>query len=296
MAPTPALPPVRRPSVWGKMFGSFRMSNNTNNQKRDEDEDEYLDELSEKMSASMTTGIENAARPTLQQRHSSLAIKTQAPRRVSKPASIKSTKSTASTWSRRSSSRKFSFFQSSNPDDDEDVPPVPALDRSYSDEDLKSPLMPKSPSYVPRSAASSFLRTTTPLNKDEKTEIVHSTHVPELREKAAHLKPIIITPVELRRNPQDGLERHGMYSMAGVCDIEEDGSEEDVPFSPMSTASSCVSPTTVVFSHKRADTFLSPSTPRFNRPFAHRIDSAKASPELVATKNIHTVAIAELEG
>ncbi|GAB7347996.1 hypothetical protein MBLNU459_g5494t1 [Dothideomycetes sp. NU459] len=309
MAPTPALPPIRRPSVWGKVFGGFRISHD---KKREEDEHMNVEDISEKMDLSVSTAVEHAARPTLQQRHSSLAVK-EAPRRVSRPASIKSTKTSASrtpsvssTFSRRTLSRKSSWFRSSNPEDD-DTPPVPAIDRKFSffsshnpdDESLKSPVMPRSPSYVPRNAASSFLKTTTPMNKEgteDKNEAVHkASSTPDLREKAAHLKPIMIKNIPLRKDANDQLENHGMHSMAGVCDIEEDEYEEDVPFSPMSIASSCISPTNVVFSHKRADTFMTSNTCRPMRPTPSRIDSAKTSAELLSIKNMHTIAIAELE-
>lgn len=286
MAPTPALPPVRRPSLWEKMFNGFKING---------DKNEGVDTPSisieaapgptEKYEQPLSTGYEK--RGSVANRRPSMA-----PSAKSEKSATSRHPSISSTWSRRSS-RKGSWWRSSNPEAD-DAPPVPAIDRKFSffsshnpdEEELSpaaSPVSSRRPSYVPRNAAASFLKTTTPLNTEEKQDVIRKASVGDM--KATKLKPILVKNLELRKGSQSGLEKHSMHSMAGICEILEDAAEDETPASPTS-----VSPTQVKFSHKRTDS-------KVMRPDStKRMDSSRPSAEVAVTKTTPEPAAVELQG
>ncbi|KAH0208403.1 hypothetical protein KCU86_g8119, partial [Aureobasidium melanogenum] len=201
--------------------------------------------------------------------------------------------------SRRSSKNSIrSWFRSVNPDTDAGVPAVPAIDRKFSQFSMfsshnpdsesvgslsptASPTASRRPSYVPRNAASSFLRTTTPLSAEEKAEVCRRESIAEQlpasnvsfktksvsSPKANKPAPLVLTTPAA----------HGLHSMEGVCDIDD--------------SSSLISP--------RGGTFSIPSAPSpadtiMEDPIEAQVDSAKASPELNPTKNETTVIAVEL--
>lgn len=263
MAPTPALPPVRKASFWGKMFSK--------NKKGEVSEMIYSEPQS--IGISNSTGYDKSA-SNLHRRTASTVSKSPVicERSGSIAPSIKSTKTTASragsfssSYSRRSSKKWWGG--SSNPDDD--VPPVPTIDANLAaraDSIMTggvSPTTVRKPGYMPRNAAGSFLKTTTPARQttqDQLNEVTRKLSNQDLKASFATLKPIQIKPVELRKDSHCNLERHGMSSMAGVCDIidiEEADDEESL------------SPTSA--SRERNDSQF------------ERSDSARASPDLIAT-------------
>jgi len=267
MSPTPALPMVRKVSIWEKMVAGLKLKDSNNAEKKEE-----VDEVPE---LSISTGVEKNTL-TVYKRNDSIAT-----RGSNVAPSVKSAKTTnsrtgsfSSNYSRRSSNR---WWRSSNPYDS-DAPPVPAIESKYSmfgshnpDVDSMSPTAPsmgiRRPSYVPRNAASSFLKTTTnpQMKKSEQEDTTKSNMMVH-----ASLKPIQIKTIELRKDSHFALEKHGMFSMVGVCDIIEDVEEEaqamaddDLPISPMSEG-----------------------VDRSARQPFFRTDSANGSPELLVTKNI----------
>jgi len=86
----------------------------------------------------------------------------------------------------------------------------------------------------------------------------------------ASLKPIQIKTIELRKDSHLALEKHGMFSMVGVCDIIEDVDEEA---QAMAEDDLPISPTSEGVDRLARQTFL-------------RSDSANASSELLALKNV----------
>jgi len=201
--------------------------------------------------------------------------------------------------SRRSSKNSIkSWFRSVNPDTDAGVPAVPAIDRKFSQFSLfsshnpdsesvgslsptASPTASRRPSYVPRNAASSFLRTTTPLSAEEKAEVCRRESIAEQlpasnvsfksksvsSPRANKPAPLILTTPSA----------HGLHSMEGVCDIDD--------------SSSLISPRGGTFSIASAP---SPTDTIMEDPIEAQVDSAKASPELNPTKNETTVIAVEL--
>jgi hypothetical protein len=183
---------------------------------------------------------------------------------------------------------------------DSEVPAVPAIDRKFSlfgshnpDSDVEntspmaSPTTSRRPSYVPRNAASSFLRTTTPLSADEKAEVCRRASVADqavpvptvafrsmsmASPSRAH-KPAPLTFVSAPAS-------HGLHSMEGACEIDD-------------SASDLVSPRGGTFSIASAP--RSPADTIMEDPVTEsQVDSAKASPELNPTKGDSTVAVVEL--
>lgn len=304
LAPTPALPPVRRPSMWEKMFGNFKIG------KDDDVEMESGDSglLSPTMPivqktrlASVSTGVDQNS--AIYKRNASIstqqAVKDTRSCSAPIPGSPSKTRA-ASISSRRASKsgRRLSWWRSANPEVDADVPAVPVIDRKFSlfgshnpDSDVESvspmpsPTASRRPSYVPRNAASSFLRTTTPLSSEEKAEVIRRASVAELKSPAsnvslrsksiAHPKVTGHKPAPLNLANNDPAS-FGMYSMSGVCEID-DSAELSPRGATFSIASGPRSP---------ADTIMEDSE--------SAIDSAKASPELAATKHQATVAVVEL--
>lgn len=258
MSPTPALPAVRKSSVWEKMFSGFKIGG-----KKESMSDEQLRQ------SFFSTGFEDNTLP-LKKRNASSATMASEYRRPSAAPPSKSHRSTraasvCSNMSRRSSKK---WWRSSQPEE-EDFPPVPALDNRYTvfgshNPEVDSTSLPASrrPSYVPRNAAGGFLRSTTNTNMkmstqeglDETSRRLNS--VSSIKPASASLKPAEIKTTELRKDSHAQAEKHGMFSMAGICDIiDEEYNNND----------SAVSPTTV----KRADT---PT-----RVSVERSDSANAS-------------------
>merc|ERR1712093_256493 len=298
LAPAPALPPVRKTSMWGKMFGNYKMGSEVVPM-----EDSGM--LSPTMPiqktrmASVSTGIEQKS--TIYNRKASAISNPSASAKDARSFSESSpSKNRAfSISSRRSSKNSIrSWFRSVNPDTDAGVPAVPAIDRKFSQFSMfsshnpdsesvgslsptASPTTSRRPSYVPRNAASSFLRTTTPLSADEKAEVCRRESVAEqlpvpnisFRTKSVSSpktnKPaplILTTPAA-----------HGLHSMEGVCDIDD--------------SSSLISPRGGTFSVASAP---SPTDTIMEDPIEAQVDSAKASPELNPTKNDTTVVAVEL--
>ncbi|KEQ61869.1 uncharacterized protein M437DRAFT_50979 [Aureobasidium melanogenum CBS 110374] len=258
LAPTPALPPVRKGSMWGKMFGNFKMGSEVVPM---EDSGMLSPTLpAEKIRmTSVSTGIEQK-RPAYNRKASAVA----------------------------------------NPDTDAGVPAVPAIDRKFSQFSMfsshnpdsesvgslsptASPTASRRPSYVPRNAASSFLRTTTPLSAEEKAEVCRRESIAEQlpaptvsfrtksvsSPKANKPAPLILTTPAA----------HGLHSMEGVCEIDDD-------------SSSLISPRGGTFSY--ASAAPSPADTIMEDPIEAQVDSAKASPELTPMKNETTVVAVEL--
>lgn len=297
LAPTPALPPVsRKSSMWGKMFGNFKLGNEVVPM---EDSGMLSPTVPiEKMRmASVSTGVEQ--RNTMYNRKASTMSNVAKTRTVSEGSPSKNRALSIS--SRRSSKNSIrSWFKSANPDTDANVPAMPIMDRKFSqfsmfsshnpDSDsvhslspAASPTASRRPSYVPRNAASSFLRTTTPLSTEEKTEVSRRASVAEQLPTAnisLKLKPAPVpnrankpAPLLFTSTPAD----HGMHSMEGVCDIDD----SDL-ISPRGTNFALAS-----VPHSPADTIM-------EDPLEHQVDSAKASPELNPTKHESTVSVVEL--
>ncbi|KAF1346899.1 hypothetical protein BDV97DRAFT_371442 [Delphinella strobiligena] len=266
MAPTPALPPIRKASFWGKMFSKNKKGEVT----------EMIYSEPQSIGISNSTGYDKSA-SNLHRRTGSTVSKTPVTcaRSASIAPSIKSTKTTASqagsfssSYSRRSSKKWWG--SSSNPDND--IPPVPVIDANLAARadsimtGAVSPTTVRKPGYMPRNAAGSFLKTTTPARQttqDQLNEVTRKLSNQDLKASFAALKPIQIKPVELRKDSHcnvDNVERHGMSSMAGVCDIVE--IEEPVDEESLSPTSAF--------------------RERNDFPF-ERSDSARGSPDLIAT-------------
>lgn len=245
MAPTPALPQLRKTSVWEKMFSGLKRAN-----KKDDPVEIY-----EPMSISdlkarnyiLSTGYDSST-TTVHKRHSGAS--SEATKKSAAP-SIKSTTSRAASVSSnvsRRSSKSSRWWRSSNPEDDE-LPPVPTIDIRFANEAYSNSVSPSTsrrPSYMPRNAAGSFLRsTTTPAMKKSVQENLDaaSTKLSLTDEKSAQVtvKPIQIKTVELRKDSHAPVEDYGLHSMAGACDVLDDvpepidevlDYEHDVPLSP----------------------------------------------------------------
>lgn len=304
LAPTPVLPPVRRPSMWEKMFGNFKMGK--------EDELEMAEPtamlappsptVQKTRLASVSTGVDQNT-VMYKRKGSTVTIKD---RSCSAPLPDSPSKTRAGSISSRRASksgRRPSWWRSANPDTDEEIPAVPAIDRKFSlfgshnpDTEVEStsptasPTASRRPSYVPRNAASSFLRTTTPLSSEEKAEVIRKASVADLKApvsnaslrsksfaaasaRAVGHKP---APLVLTSDPAT----HGMHSMAGVCEIDDSASQLVSPRGgTFSVTSGPRSPTDTIMEDDSAD---------------NAIDSAKASPELAPTKHTETVAVVEL--
>ena len=297
LAPTPALPPVgRKASMWGKMFGNYKLGSEVVPM-----EDSGM--LSPGMPvektrmASVSTGTEQK-NTTYNRKASTMSTMAKDSRTVSESSSSKNRAFSIS--SRRSSKNSIrSWFRSANPDTDANIPAMPTMDRKFSQFSMfsshnpdsessspaASPTASRRPSYVPRNAASSFLRTTTPLSTDEKAEVTRRASVAEqlpvpnlaLKARSASVasplranKP---APLLFTSAPAD----HGLHSMEGACDIDD---------------SDLVSPRGTTFSATSAP--RSPADTIMEEPFEHQVDSAKASPELNPTKSESTVNVVEL--
>lgn len=245
--------------------------------------------------ASVSTGTEQ--RNTLYNRKgSTMSTMTKDTRTVSEGSPSKNRAFSIS--SRRSSKNSIrSWFRSANPDTDVNVPAMPTMDRKFSQFSMfsshnpdsehsspaASPTASRRPSYVPRNAASSFLRTTTPLSSDEKAEVTRRASVAEqlptpnlaLKARSVSLSARANKPAPLlfTSAPAD----HGLHSMEGACDIDD---------------SDLISPRATTFSATSAP--RSPADTIMEEPFEHQVDSAKASPELYPTKSESTVNVVEL--
>lgn len=297
IAPTPALPPVRRASLWEKMLQSFKANaGNDGVSALPSAAQDVTSPTSEKEQFSLSTGVDNNSAPAYERKKSVAARRPSMAPSAAPSAKSGSSRhpSISSTWSRRSS-RKGSWWRSSNPEA-EDAPPVPAIDRKFSffsshnpDEEsmspAASPVQSRRPSYVPRNAASSFLKTTTSLNMSEKTQVDS--------EKPMALKPLLIKHVELRKDSHAVVapEKHNMHSMAGICDIAEDVSEDQAPLSPTAAPATLTVPS-VRPGHKRADTVT--DIKQTVKSGSEPVDSARTSAEMAGTKTIAPV-ISELE-
>lgn len=271
MSPTPALPALRKTSVWEKMFSGFKIGG-----KKDDPIEIYEPMPTEQeRHVSLSTGVD---RNTLKvhKRTTSGTTRSEAYRRPSVAPSSKSYKtissrapSVCSTMSRRSTKK---WWRSSN-SEEKDLPPVPAIDMKFAafgshNPDFNSlsppvsPGFPRQASYVPRNAAGSFLKSTTnPTMKKSVQEDLNEASrrlsaVSDSKPAPSSLKPIPIKAIELRRDSYAQPEMHGMYSMAGICDIIDEEQYNE----------SLVSPTSI------NDT-------------AERTDSAKGSLELIPTKS-----------
>jgi len=297
LAPTPALPPVgRKASMWGKMFGNYKLGSEVVPM-----EDSGM--LSPGMPvektrmASVSTGTEQK-NTTYNRKASTMSTMAKDSRTVSESSSSKNRAFSIS--SRRSSKNSIrSWFRSANPDTDANIPAMPTMDRKFSQFSMfsshnpdsessspaASPTASRRPSYVPRNAASSFLRTTTPLSTDEKAEVsrrasvAEQLPVPKLALKArsasvaSPLRANKPAPLLFTSAPAD----HGLHSMEGACDIDE---------------SDLISPRGTTFSVAPAP--RSPADTIMEDPIEHQVDSAKASPELNPTKSESTVNVVEL--
>jgi len=279
--------------MWGKMFGNYKLGNEVVPMEDSGMLSPSLPVEKTRM-ASVSTGTEQ--RNTIYNRKASTMSLANNSRTVSESSSSKNRAFSIS--SRRSSKNSIrSWFRSANPDTDANVPAMPTMDRKFSQfsmfsshnpdsESLNgsptaSPTASRRPSYVPRNAASSFLRTTTPLSSEEKAEVSRRASVAEqLPTPSIVLKSrSVSSPSPARTNKPAPLlftapAAHGMHSMEGVCDIDD---------------SELISPrgTTFAAPHSPADTIM-------EDPIEHQVDSAKASPELNPTKNESTVAVVEL--
>jgi len=268
MSPTPALPMARKVSIWEKILAGFKPKDSKNAEKKEE--------VVEVPHLSISTGVEKNT-PTVYKRNDSIAARGSNAALSIKSARTANTRagSFSSNCSRRSSNR---WWRSSNPYDS-DAPPVPTIESKYSmfgshnpDVDSMSPTSPttlgiRRPSYVPRNAASSFLKTTTnpQMRKNSQDDSTKSNMMVH-----ASLKPIQIKTIELRKDSHLALEKHGMFSMVGVCDIIEDVDEEA---QAMAEDDLPISPTSEGVDRLARQTFL-------------RSDSANASSELLALKNV----------
>ena len=298
LAPTPALPPVgRKTSMWGKMFGNYKLGNEVVPMEDSGMLSPSLP-LEKTRMASVSTGTEQ--KNTLYNRKAStMSNMTKDTRTVSESSSSKNRAFSIS--SRRSSKNSIrSWFRSANPDTDANVPAMPTMDRKFSQFSMfsshnpdsessspaASPTASRRPSYVPRNAASSFLRTTTPLSTDEKAEVSRRASVAEqlpTPNLALNLKArSVSSPVSRANKPAPLLftsapADHGLHSMEGACDIDD---------------SDLISPRGTTFSATSAP--RSPADTIMEDPIEHQVDSAKASPELNPTKNESTVNVVEL--
>jgi hypothetical protein len=282
--------------MWGKMFGNYKLGTEVVPM-----EDSGI--LSptvpiEKMRmASVSTGIEQKS-TTYNRKASTMSNKPSNTRSISESSPSKNRAFSIS--SRRSSKNSIrSWFKSANPDTDANVPAMPTMDRKYSQFSLfsshnpdsdslhslspaASPTASRRPSYVPRNAASSFLRTTTPLSTEEKAEVSRRASVAEqLPTPNISLKSRSVSSPNRTNKPAPLLfstpASIGMHSMEGVCDIDD----SDL-ISPRGTNFTVASAP-----HSPADTIM-------EDPIEHQVDSAKASPELNPTKHESTVSVVEL--
>lgn len=294
LAPTPVLPPVgRKTSMWGKMFGNYKLGNEVVPM---EDSGMLSPSLpiEKTRMASVSTGTEQKS-TAYNRKASTMSNMTRDTRTVSESSSSKNRAFSIS--SRRSSKNSIrSWFRSANPDTDAGVPAMPTMDRKFSQFSMfsshnpdsesnspaASPTASRRPSYVPRNAASSFLRTTTPLSTDEKAEVSRRASVAEqLPTPNLALKSRSVSSPARTNKPAPLLFTSpaaiGMHSMEGVCDIDD---------------SDLISPRGTTFSAASAP--RSPADTIMEDPIEHQVDSAKASPELNPMKNESTVAVVEL--
>ncbi|KAH0294542.1 hypothetical protein M436DRAFT_82062 [Aureobasidium namibiae CBS 147.97] len=295
LASTPALPPVgRKTSMWGKMFGNYKLGSEVVPMEDSGMLSPSLPVEKTRM-VSVSTGIEQKS-TIYNRKASTMSTMAKDSRTVSESSSSKNRAFSIS--SRRSSKNSIrSWFRSANPDTDANVPAMPTMDRKFSQFSMfsshnpdsessspaASPTASRRPSYVPRNAASSFLRTTTPLSTDEKAEVSRRASVAEqLPTPNLALKARSVSSPVRANKPAPLLftsapAEHGLHSMEGACDIDD---------------SDLVSPRGTTFSvasapHSPADTIM-------EDPIEHQVDSAKASPELNPTKNESTVNVVEL--
>jgi hypothetical protein len=282
--------------MWGKMFGNFKLGTEVVAM---EDSGMLSPTMPiEKMRmASVSTGIEQKS-TTYNRKASTMSNKPTNSRTVSESSSSKNRAFSIS--SRRSSKNSIrSWFKSANPDTDANVPAMPTMDRKYSQFSLfsshnpdsdsvqslspaASPTASRRPSYVPRNAASSFLRTTTPLSTEEKAEVSRRASVAEQLPTAnISMKSRSVSSPNRANKPAPLLFSSpasiGMHSMEGVCDIDD---------------SDLVSPRGTTFTI--ATPPLSPADTIMEDPIEHQVDSAKASPELNPIKHESTVSVVEL--
>ncbi|KEQ94751.1 hypothetical protein AUEXF2481DRAFT_255584 [Aureobasidium subglaciale EXF-2481] len=92
-----------------------------------------------------------------------------------------------------------------------------------------SPTTSRRPSYVPRNAASSFLRTTTPLSSDEKAEVSRRSSVADQPLPASNISIRAKSIASPRTNKPAPLlfttpALSGLHSMEGVCEIDDSAS------------------------------------------------------------------------
>jgi hypothetical protein len=264
---------------------------------------------------SVSTAVDQNSTATYKRNHSNyahLAIDTRTNSSASASAPISPSKPrTMSNMSRRSSSRsssssrRFSWWRSANPEENSNIPAVSSVDRKYSlfgshnpDSDsisvgsVPSPTTSRRLSYVPRNAASSFLRTTTPLSVEEKAEVTRRASVADLKPTVSNVssrpKSIANPRITASNKPAPlfftttSPAYHGLHSMEGACDIDDSTSL----ISPRANMHSYSMP------HSPADTIMEDS---FAESFAENaIDSAKASPEFTASKGKSLVSVSEL--
>lgn len=249
-------PPVveqRRPSLW-KVLNPFGGKNEEKDAFVSTEEVDNDSPVSIAPAAAAELPATNEDERTLKSKRSFSAFKFGS-RRPSEAASVKprqqsppgDTKevhdrrpSTASV-AQRSPGRRPSWFQSSNPDD-EDIPRVPALPAQYDTRKTSSARKmsaftsttestsgsppaekPRRPSYVPKNAASSFLRTTTPKageNVENAKPIVPTPHEEFQQVRAVSPQPRAVSPqppaVKLPTVLNDPFARHRMMSNAGT--------------------------------------------------------------------------------
>ena len=290
MSPTPALPPqqFRKASVWEKMVSGFKIGNKKEDRLDRESVEDYEPMYVEKpRHFSMSTGVDRA-NLRVHKRNGSTATKASmvAPSDRSttgRAASVSSAYSRKSTSSRKSSR---TWWRSSNPEDG-DAPPVPTIDARFAlfgshnpdTESLMSPTASRKPSYVPRNAAGSFLKSTTTnamklttgQELEEASRKLSLSVAAESKPAQASLKPLQLKTIELRKDSHVSPDKHGMSSMSGICDIlevhEDQYVVDDAPVSPGSGGK-----------------FDTPNRQSVEDG-VERSDSAKGSPEFTSVKD-----------
>lgn len=283
MSPTPALPPVRRVSVWDKMVGTLKTP--SKKEARNDDDDDIVSPLTGHHSGAVVTAVERRTSNIGVHKRNNSSVANRASIAVSTKSAKSRSTSMSSVSSRRSNRSIKNWWRSSNPCDD-DTPPVPAIDNKFSmfgshnpDADAKSPTSPVTPrrTYTPRNAAGSFLKTTTtcPMAESALETSLQANEKAQNQLSAARLsvmlKPLQIKSVELRKDSHIDPGMYGLHSMSGTCEIVDevvvDSKTEQVE------TSYSVKPATGK-GHKRTDSSL-------RRPQSARFDSAKTSIEFM---------------
>ncbi|KAL1297692.1 hypothetical protein AAFC00_006241 [Neodothiora populina] len=243
-------PQGRKPSVWGKMFDGLKI--NSKNVKRNEEVETRPHENVGSIDMSKSSAVDKTT-STIHRRNNSTATKASVAA-VSIQSSTSRAGSVASISSRRSSRK---WWRSSNPEDE--LPPVPTIDLKYTEVSPMSQAASRKNSYVPRNAAGSFLRTTTPAPKSTQDDLDEVARRLSASGAAASINPLQVKAIESRKDSHVQPEMYGMSSMSGICDILE--VEEPVI-------------------EKNSVRSASPHSQG-----AARQDSAKGSPELTVIKN-----------